>query len=261
MFLHICSLLAVFFFFVNKFSSFVKNIDTIKRKEITMEKKFKFSDKPTASKIIYATVIAILCVSALVIGIVVANGRKPEPDTKPPVTDGEGNNQDTEKPSEDDKPQTDPEKPEVKLTFVSPAVGTVAKSHSTTVPVFSNTLDEWRIHTGLDISTDEGAEVLAAEAGEVSALYNDPMLGTTLEIKHSDTHKTRYSNLDADSVTLEVGSRVSSGQVIAKVGDSAIIELADEPHLHFEMLVSDTSVNPLDYISEESKEASLGIVA
>ena len=239
----------------------MKNIVTIKRKEITMEKKFKFSDKPTASKIIYATVIAILCISALVIGIVVANGRKPEPDTAPPTTDGEGDNQDTEVPGDNNNPSQDGEKPEIKLTFVSPATGTVAKSHSTTVPVFSNTLDEWRIHTGLDISTDEGAEVLAAEAGEVSAVYNDPMLGCTLEIKHSDTHRTRYSNLDADSVTLEVGSKVASGEVIAKVGDSAIIELADEPHLHFEMLISDTSVNPLDYISEESKQASLGIVA
>ena len=132
----------------------------------------------------------------------------------------------------------------------------MAKSHSSTVPVFSNTLDEWRLHTGLDISTEDGAEVVAAEAGEITAVYNHPMLGATVEITHNDTHKTLYQNLNADSITLEVGAKVSSGDVIGAVGDSAIIELADEPHLHFELLVSGVSVNPLDYISEESKESA-----
>ncbi len=225
-----------------------------------MEKKFKFSDKSTASKIIYATVIAILCISAIVIGIVVANGRKPNTEENPPVSDG-GNQDGGGNSNDNTEPPADDEKPEVKLTFVSPAVGTVAKSHSTTVPVFSNTLDEWRIHTGLDITTDDGAQVFAAAGGEVSAVYNHPMLGKTLEITHSDTHKTVYSNLASDSVTLEVGAKVNSGDVIGAVGDTSVIELADEPHLHFELLISDVSVNPLDYIEEQSKQASLGIVA
>ena len=51
-----------------------------------MEKKFKFSDKTKVSKIVYATVIAILCISAIVIGIVAANSRKQE--TLPPEDDG-----------------------------------------------------------------------------------------------------------------------------------------------------------------------------
>ena len=224
-----------------------------------MEKKFKFSNNPTASKIIYATVIAILCISAVVIGIVVANGRKPDVQTPPPATDGDNQNGDNS--TDTQEPPADDKKPEVKLTFVSPAVGTVAKSHSTTVPVFSQTLDEWRIHKGLDITTEPGAEVFAAADGEVVRVFNDPMLGKSIEISHSDTHKTVYSNLDPDSVTLEAGAKVKSGDVIGLVGDSSVIELADEPHLHFEMNISGVSVNPLDYIEEESKSASLGIVA
>ena len=43
------------------------------------------------------------------------------------------------------------------------------------------------------------------------------------------------------------------------VGDSSVSELAEEPHLHFEVLLKDVKVNPLDYINEESKKASLGI--
>jgi murein DD-endopeptidase MepM/ murein hydrolase activator NlpD len=230
-----------------------------------MEKKFKFSDKDTASKIIYLTVIAILCVSAIVIGIVAANNRKKTDDApNPPASDGvtndtgnsNGGATDTKPPEnteEDNKPKP--------LSFESPVVGTVMKSHSTTVPVFSNTLDEWRIHTGLDIMADEGTEVLAAAGGEVTGVYQDPMLGKTVEITHTETHKTYYSNLDSDSIAVSVGDIVRLGDKIGNIGDTTVSEMADEPHLHFEMYVSGASVNPLDYFTEESKKESLGIVS
>ena len=230
-----------------------------------MEKKFKFSDKDTASKVVYLTVIAILCVSAIVIGIVSANNRKKtDDDTTPPASDSGANdsgssdngNENTNPPAntdEDNKPKP--------LSFASPVVGTVIKSHSTTVPVFSNTLDEWRIHTGLDIMADEGADVLAAADGEVTGVYQDPMLGKTVEISHGDTHKTYYSNLDADAILVSVGDIVKLGDKIGVIGDTTVSEMADEPHLHFEMLVSGASVNPLDYFTEESKKESLGIVS
>ncbi|MBQ7363717.1 MAG: M23 family metallopeptidase [Clostridia bacterium] len=224
-----------------------------------MEKKFKFSDKPALTKFIYGAVIAILCITAIVIGIVSASNKAPD-DTEtpnPPVSDGNGDGEgDGQNP-----PQTD-DKPEEKLTFTAPMVGEVTKGHSLTAPVFSLTLGEWRVHTGLDISCEEGASVYASEDGEITGIYSDPMLGYTVEITHSDEIKTRYSNLDGDSLSeLKVGDKVTSGDKIGTVGDSSISELAEEPHLHFEMIVTDTKVNPLDYISEESKKASFGIGA
>jgi murein DD-endopeptidase MepM/ murein hydrolase activator NlpD len=223
-----------------------------------MEKRIKFSDKATVSKIVYLTVIAILCVSAIVIGIVASNSRKNESDV-PPATDGggTGNGGSTDSGNNTDTPTV----PEVKLTFVSPAVGTVIKSHSATTPVFSETLEEWRIHTGLDISLEAGAEVYASGRGEVTGVYKDAMLGTTVEITHSDTHKTYYSNLDAQTVAVSIGDSVKQGDLIAKVGDSAVIEIAEEPHLHFELKVNGASVNPLDYMEEDSKKTALGIVS
>ena len=225
-----------------------------------MEKKFKFSDKNAISKIVYLTVISILCVSAIVIGIVAANSRKktevpPTPETNDGANNNGGNNTDEEQNGGKEENKIPA------LTFVSPISGTVIKSHSTTVPVFSNTLDEWRIHTGLDISTEEGAAVSAVSDGEVTNIYNDPMLGKTVEITHSDTHKSYYSNLNKDNVECKLGDQVTSGTVIGYVGDTTISELADEPHLHFELKVSGVSVNPLDYFTEESKLASLGIVS
>ena len=132
------------------------------------------------------------------------------------------------------------------------------KLHSTDVPVFSTTLEEWRIHTGIDVSVTEGADVFAAAAGNVSRVYSDPLLGKTVEITHKDGSKSLYSNLSADGL-VSVGKDVTSGEKIGVVGDSAISEIADEAHLHFEILVNGASVDPLDYLTEESKQVSLGI--
>ncbi len=227
-----------------------------------MEKKIKFSDKNAVSKIVYLTVIAILCVSAIVIGIVASNNRKrpSDTDTKPPVSDGTTPDGDNENNGTNGGNDNENENVKPTLTFVCPTSGTVYKSHSTTTPVFSNTLDEWRIHTGIDISTEDGASVFAVCDGEVTGVYNDPMLGQTIEITHSDTHKSYYSNLAKDTITNKVGDTVKQGDTIGYVGDTTISELADEPHLHFEMEVSGESVNPLDYFTEESKLTSLGIV-
>ena len=101
--------------------------------------------------------------------------------------------------------------------------------------------------------------MFASEAGVVSAIYSDPMLGYTVEITHKNDLKTRYSNLSSESSSLKVGDTVALGDRIGAVGDSSLSELAEEPHLHFEVLLKDVKVNPLDYINEESKRANLGI--
>ncbi len=223
-----------------------------------MEKKIKFSDNPKFAKTLYGVVIAVLCITAIVIGIVAANNRgTDEPPEEPPITDG---NQNGNENGGNEQTPGGTDKEPAKLSFISPVVGTVVKEHSLSVPVFSTTLEEWRIHTGIDISTPEGASVFAAEAGEVSKVYNNPLLGYTVEITHSDDIKTVYSNLDPKSATaVKVGDKVTSGQAIGTVGDSSISELAEEPHLHLDFIVNGNKVNPLDYISEEAKEASLGI--
>ena len=222
-----------------------------------MEKKIKFSDKPAAQKIIYGAVIAILCISAVVVGILSSSLSKEPAEENPPVSDGE--NQTPEAP--DDEQEQPIEKPEEKLTLSSPTVGTMMTGHSHATPVFSNTLEEWRVHTGIDISTEDAAAVTAAADGIVSAMYDDPMLGRTVVITHNQNVKTVYSNLTVeDAAFVNVGDAVKRGDRIGTVGDTSISELAEEPHLHFEVKVGDEAVNPLDYMSDEVKKDSLGIV-
>ena len=135
-------------------------------------------------------------------------------------------------------------------------IGSIVKEHSTEVPVFSTTLNEWRVHTGIDISADVGSEVYAVCDGTVTAVFAHPFHGRTVEITHSAGIVSVYSNLSADGITVNVGDTVSTGDKIGTVGDTSLTELADEPHLHFEMKVNGVSVNPLDYISEDSEKPS-----
>ena len=217
-----------------------------------MEKKFDFSDKSLRAKVVYGVVVAILCITAIVVGIVSASSKSKDTpaDDTPPVSDGD---------VKDESPKEETPAPEAKLTFIAPTAGTVSKEHSLEIPVFSITLGEWRVHTGIDISCEEGASVFASEAGVVTGIYSDPLLGYTVEITHRGDLKTRYSNLSSDMGELKVGDEVCLGDKIGVVGDSSLSELAEEPHLHFEVLLKDVKVNPLDYITEESKSSSLGI--
>ena len=227
-----------------------------------MENKIKFSDQPRKVKVVYATVIAVLCITAVVVGIMSAASKSPEtPEENQQVGNLPEPDNKTEKPNTGDEKPDDEPTPETpkKLSFVSPVVGKVTKGHSLEVPVFSDTLQEWRVHTGIDISADEGTNVYSAEDGVVTKVYSDPFLGKTVEVSHEGGITTIYSNLDAGSVAVSVGDTVLLGTLLGKVGDSSLSELADEAHLHFALKVNGVSVNPLDYINEQSQKASLGI--
>jgi murein DD-endopeptidase MepM/ murein hydrolase activator NlpD len=230
-----------------------------------MDKKIKFSEQPTRVKIIYGVVVAVLCITAIVVGIVGVAARKDNATPLPEQNGADNGNSEGTLPDggsdnqNGNNGQNGTEQPPAKVSYVSPLVGTIAKSHSAEVPVFSNTLNEWRIHTGIDVSAELGSEVYAVCDGTVSAIYAHPLHGRTVEITHSAGIVSVYSNLSGEGISVNVGDTVSVGEKIGVVGDTSLSELCDEPHLHFEMKVNGVSVNPLDYISEDSKEASLGI--
>ncbi len=218
-----------------------------------MERKFKFSDQPRRVKIIYAAVIGVLCVTAVVIGIVSAASKQ---NTLPddPVVNAPSDN---ENPNETPPDSTDPDdgeddkKPE-KFSMISPISGEVTKEHSIDTPVFSNTLNEWRVHTGIDIAAEEGAEVCCAAEGVVTKVYTDPLFGKSVEVSHENGITSIYSNLSATGIAVEEGDAVAKGAVIGVVGDTSLSELADEPHLHFAVKVNGVSVNPLDYLENSA---------
>lgn len=113
--------------------------------------------------------------------------------------------------------------------------------------VYSKTLRQWMTHPGIDLAAKLGEEVRAVAGGEVTAAYTDDALGFTVLVRHENGHETVYANL-AESDTVKVGQKVSKGQAIGYVGETAISECALEPHVHFEYRVDGKSVDPAKYV-------------
>ena len=133
------------------------------------------------------------------------------------------------------------------LTFQKPVEGEIVREFAQDNLVYSETLEEWVTHNGIDIKADKTTVVKAAEAGVVKSIKNDPRYGLTIVIEHDDVYQTVYSNLLTSEFVVE-GETVEKGQSIGTVGNSAVFEIADEPHLHFEILKDSIAIDPSIYI-------------
>ena len=203
-----------------------------------MQNQSSKSSEKKANRILYIAIVGVLCISAAVAGIAVSmNQTAPEDSSSLPVNQ-------TPTPDEDNNALPN---------FSSPVSGSVAKSHDLTTPVYSMTMQEYRVHRGVDITTSEGAVVYAVAKGTVKDVYKDPLMGWCVVLSHSGNAESLYANLSEEvQDSLTVGQTLEDQQIIGQVGSSALLELADEPHLHFEMTVGGVAVNPLDYIAISS---------
>lgn len=132
-------------------------------------------------------------------------------------------------------------------TFQTPVEGELLKEYAKDSLLYSETLKEWTTHLGVDIKAERATVVKAAADGTVKYIKNDPRYGLTIIIEHSNGFETRYANLLTTEFVSE-GEKVKAGQTIGTVGDSAICEIVDESHLHFEILKNNENVNPDKYI-------------
>lgn len=135
----------------------------------------------------------------------------------------------------------------VELSFERPVEGDVVKDFAIDNLIYSETLQEWTTHTGIDIKADKTSIVKSAEAGTVKSIKNDPRYGLTIIIEHANGFQTVYSNLLTSEFVVE-GEKVEKGQSLGTVGNTAAFEIADEPHLHFEILKDSVQVNPNIYL-------------
>ena len=137
-----------------------------------------------------------------------------------------------------------------KIKFEVPIKGEILREFAKESLVYSNTLQEWVTHNGVDIKADKTSVVKAAAEGTVSAIKNDPRYGLTVIITHDDGYQTVYSNLLTAEFVVK-GEKVEVGQSIGTVGNSASFEIEDEYHLHFELLKDNEYLNPVNYINFE----------
>lgn len=133
------------------------------------------------------------------------------------------------------------------MSFQKPVEGDIVREYAKDNLIYSNTLEEWTTHLGIDIKADKTTVVKSAEAGTVKSIKNDPRYGLTVVVEHADNFQTIYSNLLTSEFVVE-GETIEKGQAIGTVGNTAVFEIADEPHLHFEILKDNVQVDPSIYI-------------
>ena len=131
--------------------------------------------------------------------------------------------------------------------FAKPVEGEILREFAKENLVYSPTLDEWITHNGIDILADKTTVVKASADGTISSIKNDPRYGLTVVIEHANGFSSVYSNL-LTAEFIEEGETVKQGQTIATVGNTATFEIADESHLHFEILKDNVQVDPELYL-------------
>lgn len=147
------------------------------------------------------------------------------------------------------KPQSSTNSSTKKLS--APVSGKVIWDYAMDELIYSVTLNQWMTHSGVDIAVAKDSEVHAVLGGTVEAVYTDDALGTVVVLSHSENRKTLYANLKTDPPVTE-GAKISAGDCIGYVGNTATAECSLQSHLHFEIYVNGSVVNPADYVLFES---------
>lgn len=132
-------------------------------------------------------------------------------------------------------------------TMAMPLKGKISLNYAEDKLVYSKTLEQWMTHKGLDITAKQGTVVRAALDGIVSKIEKETDLGIIITINHSNKVTTKYACVSTDEM-VEIGQTINKGDPISGVGKGVGFELAQGPHLHFEVIVNGKNVNPTLYL-------------
>lgn len=102
-----------------------------------------------------------------------------------------------------------------------------------------------RHHAGIDLPGRYGSPVLATSAGTVRLARWQGGYGNMIEIEHDGGVRTRYGHLSR--VEVHPSQHVEQGQVIGEVGSTGH---STGPHLHFEIRVAGSAVDPLTFTGQ-----------
>lgn len=215
---------------------------------IIMFDKEKFVQNFKENRNVYIAAISILLSMIFIVAAVVVTNRNKQtvPDaTLPKITTTPSTNS---SPSTPNDPSSDVGS---KLpTFSLPVSGKLSNVHDSELQVFSPTMNDYRVHLGIDILANENTPVYAVADGTVVQIWEDVRMGNCIAVKHNGDAVSIYKNVSAElPAGIIEGAKVKGGQQIASVGSSAMVEIADDPHLHFEMTVGGLAVDPLEYFS------------
>ena len=127
-------------------------------------------------------------------------------------------------------------------TYQLPLGDYITKDYSPDKVVYSNTMHDWRVHTGIDFGDNRGQSVLAMADGTVTDVRKDVLGGVVVTIDHGDGIVARYGGLE-EGTTPEPDTTVEQGVVIGKLGEIPV-ESKDGPHLHLEVTQNGKRTDP-----------------
>lgn len=123
-----------------------------------------------------------------------------------------------------------------------PVNGEITSTYGTRIHPVTNKSET---HTGVDIAVAEGTEVKAVYEGTVEEVKDDDELGIVVVINHANGFKTIYGHLS--ELKVNKSDKVTRDSVIALSGSTG---LSTGPHLHFEVLFNDESVDPTSLLKQ-----------
>lgn len=129
----------------------------------------------------------------------------------------------------------------------APVEGELIWGYAMDALLYSETLEQWTTHDGVDIAAKLGTEVHAIKGGTVQGVYTDGALGVTVEVKHDGGLVSIYANL-AENPPVKEGQKINAGAAVGVIGETAVRECAAAPHLHFALYKDSVPVNPSDYV-------------
>ncbi len=233
-------------------------------------KKLDFSKKFSQKKTVYTMAAVSFCLAVLAIGIVYSQTMNTLERTLPElsttrqvhqnqtnVTDPRLTTQTTQKITEEATtlpPQTTAEKETAATTttavsvlaaqnYIRPHDGEIIRIYSPSVPIYCETMNDWRTHNGIDIAVKEGDEVVSVGRGKVSRVVVDSAYGYTVEVD--------YGAFTAKYCGMKQGECVGIGQSLEKGDSIGVVEAVpceanSGVHLHFEVLVDGVQKNPAE---------------
>lgn len=99
-----------------------------------------------------------------------------------------------------------------------------------------------KFHRGVDIAVSIGTPVYSGIKGRVTFAGRKGNYGNLVEIEGNDGIKVRYAHLN--SIDVVTGQKVSDGEKVAETGNTG---MSTGPHLHYEIIVDESPVNPLNF--------------
>lgn len=245
-------------------------------------KKFNFFEKPAGARTVYIMAGVSFCLAAIAVGIVYSKtvNRVEENLTMTKTTYQVGLNQQGEtdprtteatsaKVTESTTAATTSEKyittkPVARVTesavnatttvkteeqsFMLPCEGKVIREYSPEIPVYCETMEDWRTHSGVDFAVKEDEEVLSVGKGKVSKVLVDSVYGYTVEVNYGD-FIARYCGLE-QGTCVGIDQLLNKGDSIGKVA-TVPCESKSGKHLHFEIIRNGDYADPIKTLKAE----------